>query len=188
MIETKGKLLIAMPGMGDPRFYQAVIYMCEHSEKGAMGLIINAPVPSLSFSDLLSELDITSKDNLARYAQDCVHFGGPVESSRGYILHSSDYQSSIQTLNVQDGFAMTATLDILEDIAGGTGPSQKLMMLGYAGWGPMQLEAEIAQNAWLTADAEADLVFNLEAEQKWGAALESLGVDPRGLSAAAGRA
>ncbi len=188
MIEIKGKLLVAMPGMGDPRFDNSVVFMCEHSEKGAMGLIINKPVPELSFLDLLQQLDIAPKGGIAPNAKDSVHFGGPVEGTRGYILHSSEYQASLQTLYVKDGFAMTATLDILEDIAAGNGPKRTLMMLGYSGWGPMQLEAEIAQNGWLTVDADPDLVFDLADAEKWGAALQSLGVDPRGLSAAAGRA
>lgn len=117
-----------------------------------------------------------------------VHYGGPVESARGFVLHSAEYQSSLQTLKVNDDFAMTATLDILEDIAVGDGPDRALMMLGYAGWGPMQLEAEIAENGWLTVDADQHLVFALDDEDKWSAALKSLGVDPKGLSAAAGRA
>ncbi|QBF33544.1 YqgE/AlgH family protein [Thalassococcus sp. S3] len=180
-----GKLLIAMPGMGDPRFERAVIYLCDHSEKGAMGLIVNKPADGVRLSDLLEQLEITP----AEAARDLpVYFGGPVESGRGFVLHSRDYHSSIQTLKVDERFGMTATLDILEDIAGGTGPDHALMMLGYSGWGAGQLESEISRNGWLTADANPDLVFARGDDDKWSAALKTLGVDPVMLSETAGRA
>lgn len=185
MIDLTGKLLIAMPGMGDPRFEHSVVFMCSHSDEGAMGLIVNKPAPGVDLFDLLEQLEI-HPDSGGRNRP--VHYGGPVESARGFVLHSGEYQSSLQTLQVNDDFAMTATLDILEDIATGDGPNRALMMLGYAGWGPMQLESEIAENGWLTADADQHLVFALDDEDKWSAALKSLGVDPKGLSAAAGRA
>jgi putative transcriptional regulator len=117
-----------------------------------------------------------------------VHFGGPVEGARGFVLHSGDYSAGAQSLPVGEDFAMTATLDILEDIAKGEGPESALMMLGYAGWGPGQLESEISMNGWLTAEAEKRLVYDLADTEKWGAALESLGVNPLTLSASAGRA
>jgi len=185
MIDLTGKLLIAMPGMGDPRFEHSVVFMCSHSDEGAMGLIVNKPGSGVSLFDLLEQLDIQLHGDRSNRP---VHYGGPVESARGFVLHSAEYQSSLQTLKVNDDFAMTATLDILEDIAVGDGPDRALMMLGYAGWGPMQLEAEIAENGWLTVDADQHLVFALDDEDKWSAALKSLGVDPKGLSAAAGRA
>lgn len=185
MIDLTGKLLIAMPGMGDPRFEHSVVFMCSHSDEGAMGLIVNKPGSGVSLFDLLEQLDIQLHGDRSNRP---VHYGGPVESARGFVLHSAEYQSSLQTLKVNDDFAMTATLDILEDIAVGDGPDRVLMMLGYAGWGPMQLEAEIAENGWLTVDADQHLVFALDDEDKWSAALKSLGVDPKGLSAAAGRA
>ncbi len=180
-----GKLLIAMPSMGDPRFEHSVVLMCSHNDEGAMGLIVNKPALDVRLSDLLVQLDIRFKDRIGDIR---VHFGGPVESARGFVLHSSDYRSNLQTLEISESFAMTATLDVLEDIAGGTGPERVLMALGYAGWGPGQLEAEIAQNGWLTAEADADLVFADDDSDKWAEALKSLGVDPLGLSSSTGRA
>lgn len=185
MIDLTGKLLIAMPGMGDPRFEHSVVFLCSHSEDGSMGLIVNKPASDVRLKNLMKQLEI---DCTAQDADRPVYFGGPVENARGFVLHSDEYKSNLQTLNVSDGFAMTATLDILEDIAGGRGPRLALLMLGYAGWGPMQLEAEIAQNGWLTADADPDLVFGEDNANKWAAALRSLGVDPKGLSGAAGHA
>ncbi|MEX0283046.1 MAG: YqgE/AlgH family protein [Paracoccaceae bacterium] len=183
-MDLTGKLLIAMPGMGDPRFESSVVFMCEHSDKGALGLIVNKPAPGITLGDLLKQLEIQGKPE----TDHPVHFGGPVEGSRGFVLHSSDYESSLETLVVSDAFSMTTTMDILEDIAAGNGPKCVLMMLGYSGWGPMQLESEIAQNGWLTVDAEPDLVFSEDHSGKWNAALRALGVDPKGLSAAAGHA
>ncbi len=174
-----------MPSMGDPRFERAVILICAYSEKGAMGLIINKPSGDVRMSDVLDQLDIQPSDRAARMP---VHFGGPVETGRGFVLHSADYQSSLHTLRVRGGFGMTATLDILEEIARDQGPDQALMMLGYAGWGPGQLEGEIARNGWLTAESSAELVFEVAAEDKWSETLVSLGIDPLGLSSAAGRA
>jgi putative transcriptional regulator len=185
MTDLTGKLLIAMPGMGDPRFEHSVVFMCSHKDDGAMGLIVNKPAADIRLSDLLDQLDIAPKAS----ARDLpVHFGGPVEASRGFVLHSRDYASNLQTLAVSDDFGMTATLDVLEDIAQGDGPSRALMMLGYAGWGPGQLEAEIGMNGWLTTESDPDLVFAGEDSAKWAAALKTLGVDPLGLSSHAGRA
>lgn len=184
-MDLTGKLLIAMPGMGDPRFDHSVVFICSHGDDGAMGLIVNKPAEDVRLSDLLEQLDI---DQAAPGRNMPVHFGGPVEGARGFVLHTTDYASSLQTLKIQQKFGMTATLDILEDIAQGTGPEQALMMLGYSGWGPGQLEAEIAHNGWLTTDADLDLVFKVADEVKWGSALKQLGVDPLGLSASAGRA
>lgn len=180
-----GKLLIAMPGMGDPRFEKSVVFMCSHSEDGALGLIVNKPAPELRFADLLTQLGIGQ----GRPERDIrVHFGGPVEHGRGFVLHSGDYRSSESTLRVGEAFGMTATMDVLEEIARGKGPERALLALGYAGWGPGQLESEILQNGWLTCDATPDLVFGEDAAKKWGAALKTLGVDPLTLSSAAGHA
>jgi putative transcriptional regulator len=184
-LDLEGKLLVAMPSMGDPRFEHAVIVLCSHSDKGAMGLIINKPSADIRMSDVLDQLDIASSAEAARMV---VHYGGPVETGRGFVLHSGEYASSLHTLQVAGGFGMTATMDILEEIARGEGPDEALMMLGYAGWGPGQLEDEIGQNGWLTADALPQLVFQVPAAQKWSAALESLGIDPITLSATAGHA
>lgn len=184
-LDLAGKLLVAMPGMGDPRFAHAVIFMTAHSDKGAMGLIINKPAPDLKLTDVLDHLvEGTPVDQ----GQLGVHIGGPVETGRGFVLHSLDYTSAIETMTIGSGFGLTATLDVLEDIAAGNGPRTALMMLGYAGWGPGQLEGEIAQNGWLVCPADPDLVFETTDEKKWTAALESIGIDPLGLSAAAGRA
>lgn len=185
-MDLSGKLLIAMPGMGDPRFDRSVIYLCAHSPEGAMGLIVNKPASDLSFGDLLDQLEIPRGEA----GQDIrVHFGGPVEHGRGFVLHSADYTSETDsTLQVDDRFGLTATLDILKDMARGTGPAQSLLALGYAGWGPGQLETEIAQNGWLTSDGEAGIVFDPDDSGKWGRALKHLGIDPLTLSAAAGRA
>ena len=159
--------------------------MCAHSEDGAMGLIINKPTEDLSFNDLIEQLSIKPGP---QEAQTPIHFGGPVEHGRGFVLHSDDYGANEATLEVKGGFGMTATLDILEDIAEGRGPASSILALGYAGWGPGQLEGEIQQNGWLVSEAESEIVFDLPNTKKWGAALKTLGVDPLTLSAAAGRA
>jgi putative transcriptional regulator len=184
-LDLTGKLLVAMPGMADSRFDHSVILVCVHSDQGAMGLVLNKPSSDVRMSDVLDQLDI---DPTAQARALTVHFGGPVETGRGFVLHSLDYTSSLHTLNVEGGFGMTATLDILEELAKGGGPHQALMMLGYAGWGPGQLENEIAHNGWLTIDASPQLVFEEPSLTKWQAALLSIGVDPLGLSSHAGHA
>jgi len=180
-----GKLLIAMPDMGDPRFERAVIYVCAHSTDGAMGLIINKPTPDVRFADLLEQLSIDDGE-LAVDVR--IHYGGPVETGRGFVLHTSDYKSGAGTMEVADGISMTATLDILEDIATGSGPTRSMLGLGYAGWGPAQLEGELISNCWLVCDANDDILFGRAAEHKWTAALKTLGIDPLMLSAAGGSA
>ncbi|MDW4499775.1 YqgE/AlgH family protein [Sulfitobacter sp. D35] len=185
VLDLTGKLLVAMPGMGDPRFDRSVILLCVHSDDGAMGLILNKPSAEVGMTDVLDQLDI---DPVAEAAAMPVHIGGPVEMGRGFVLHSREYESRLHTLEVPGGYGMTATLDILEDIARGAGPEKALMMLGYAGWAPGQLEDEIGRNGWLTADASPKLVFGTPAARKWEAALASLGIDPLGLSSAAGHA
>ncbi len=180
-----GKLLIAMPDMGDPRFAQSVIYMCAHSDDGGMGLIVNKPQVDIQFGDLLDQLGI---DRAPGVRDIRVHFGGPVDHARGFVLHSIDYRSEIGTLQVDDRIGMTATMDVLEDIGKGKGPKASMLALGYAGWGPGQLESEIAQNGWLTCDPRDDIVFGRANEHKWTAALKVLGIDPLLLSATAGRA
>lgn len=184
-MNLSGKLLIAMPGMGDPRFEKSVIFMCAHSDDGAMGLIVNKPAGDLNFDDLLEQLGI-EKSPEGRDIH--IHFGGPVEHGRGFVLHSADYATPGTTLQVDDGMAMTATLDILDDLAHGGGPQRSLLALGYSGWGPGQLEGEIVQNGWLTCDADPEIVFDADNGSKWGRALKLLGIDPLTLSAAAGRA
>jgi putative transcriptional regulator len=180
-----GQLLIAMPGMGDLRFERTVIFMCAHSAEGAMGLIVNKPAPELSFADLLAQLKIPATIDLRGTR---VHFGGPVEHGRGFVLHTPDYSVEESSLHVSPDFSMTATVDILQDMARGEGPQRALLALGYAGWGPGQLEGEIQANGWLTAPADAALVFDERDSDKWGAALKSISIDPRLLSAGGGRA
>ena len=183
--DLTGRMLIAMPGMGDPRFAHAVVYLCAHSDEGAMGLIVNKPSGDVSMEMLLDQLQIESEIDLAGQQ---VHFGGPVETGRGFVLHSDEYRSALETLRVGDGIALTATRDILEDIATGKGPERAQLMLGYAGWGPGQLEAELAENGWLVCDATPDLVFRTEDDRKWEAALATLGVSAVALSSEGGRA
>ena len=183
--DLTGKLLIAMPGMGDPRFSHSVVYLCAHSDEGAMGLIVNKRVPEIALDDLLSQLDIATGAGSHHHA---VHFGGPVEGARGFVLHSGDAADYPGTLRVDEAFAMTATRDILEDIAKGNGPSAALTALGYAGWGPGQLESELRQNAWLTATADSAIVFDPDDNAKWSRALAALGIDPLLLSAEGGTA
>ncbi len=180
-----GRMLIAMPGMGDTRFDRAVVFMCEHTDEGAMGLIINKPNSDLDMPTLLSQLDIDPKRDLS---QRVVYFGGPVELGRGFVLHDATYTSGAASVPICEGIRMTATLDILEDIARGEGPKDWLMLLGYSGWGPGQLETELAQNAWLVCDGAARLVFDLPDASKWEAALETLGIAALALSSAGGRA
>jgi len=184
-MDLTGKLLIAMPGMGDPRFDHSVVYMCSHGDDGAMGLIINKP-SDLRIKTLLSQLNIACR--IPVVGERLVHFGGPVEMSRGFVLHSADYEANLHSMQISDDFSMTATLDVLEDLASGRGPLNSMLTLGYSGWGPDQLEGEIADNGWLTTDATSKLVFDVPDDEKWEAALATLGVDPLTLSASAGRA
>ncbi len=175
-----------MPGMGDPRFARSVVLVCAHSDEGAMGLIVNKPAPDIRFAQLLDQLRIPRTD----HGRDIrVHFGGPVERGRGFVLHSPDYRAEGGgTMAVGEGFAMTATQDILTALGAGEGPADAFLALGYAGWGPGQVEAEIARNDWLTVGAAADLIFRTDNRGKWAAALLTLGIDPLTLSAQAGRA
>lgn len=174
-----------MPAMGDPRFARSVIYMCVHSANGAMGLIVNKPNPDVRMADLLGQLGIAPQPGMRDIR---VHFGGPVERARGFVLHSADYAAGEATLKVDAATSMTATVEVLEVIARGGGPQSSLFALGYAGWGPGQLEAEIAQNGWLSCAPRSDIIFGRADEHKWAAALKSMGVDPLGLSSTAGRA
>lgn len=184
-MDLTGKILIAMPGMDDPRFSQSVVFVCAHSNDGAMGLILNKPTGDLQLFDLMDQLDITRR---ATARARPVHFGGPVETGRGFVLHETAYRPALPSLKVVGGFALTATLDILEDMAAGRGPQSALVALGYAGWGSGQLEDEIAQNGWLVCDADHTLVFGTADAHKWEAALASLGISPLALSAEAGHA
>lgn len=180
-----GKMLIAMPSMGDPRFEKTLIYLCAHSEDGALGLVVNRRADDVNQADLYDQLDIEMSRNAA---QRHVHYGGPVETARSFVLHSSDYHSDEATLEVDDEFSMTATIDVLKALASGEGPANALIVLGYAGWSGGQLEDELQRNGWLTCDADRDLVFGVNEDGKWEAALAKLGVDPTWLSAEGGSA
>lgn len=183
--DLTGQFLIAMPGMGDPRFDRSVVFLCAHSDQGAMGLIVNKPAPGASMDELMDQLGIGAVPPRLKPG---VQFGGPVELGRGFVLHSTDYESEGSTLVVDETFAMTGTLDILRDMAAGGGPRVAMLALGYAGWGPGQLETELGRNDWLTADAHERIIFDLPNAAKWEAALAVLGIDPLYLSAAAGKA
>ncbi|MEN8195747.1 MAG: YqgE/AlgH family protein [Pseudomonadota bacterium] len=179
-----GQLLVAMPNMPDPRFAKTVIYMCAHSEEGAMGLVVNRLAEELSFPDLLCQVGLEGVE-VRRSIE--VHFGGPVESGRGFVLHSTDFEQD-GTMMVDDGVALTASVDMLKEIAEGGGPGNCLLALGYSGWGPGQLDQEIQGNGWLNVAADADLVFGRDLESKWEKAIAKIGVDPSMLSSTAGRA
>ncbi len=183
-IYLPGQLLIAMPSMTDPRFEKSVIYMCAHNSDGAMGLVINRAIDSLTFPELLEQLEI---DPGSGGDQIRVLFGGPVEQARGFVLHSPDYLQDA-SLVVDDNVVLTATIDILRAIADGTGPNNCLLALGYAGWGAGQLDSEIKSNGWLSVDADEDLVFGCDLDEKWERAMTKIGIDPRMLSDAAGHA
>ena len=173
-----GQLLIAMPGMRDERFARSVIYMCAHTEEGAMGLVLNQRLEPLTFSELMSQLELDEK----HASKDVpVHCGGPVEAGRGFVLHTSDYQQEA-TLEVVNGVALTATVDILKAIARGDGPEKSLLALGYAGWGPGQLDMEIRANGWLQVPSDAEIIFDDQLDTKWERAFQRLGIDPRMLS------
>jgi len=178
-----GQLLVAMPQMEDYRFARSVIYMCAHNEEGAMGLVINKLIESLTMPDLLKQLGIPAE---GMSGGSRVHFGGPVETGRGFVLHSADYVED-GTL-VVGGVALTATLDILRAIGRGGGPRRSLLALGYAGWGQGQLDAEMQANGWLHVAADEDIVFDDGLMDKWQRALAKLGVNPLTLSGDAGHA
>lgn len=179
-----GQMLVAMPGMRDPRFARTVIYMCAHSPEGAMGLVVNRAIEQVSFTALLEQLEIEDTGLGLPFS---IHFGGPVETGRGFVLHSPDYRRD-GTLVVSGSVALTATIDIVRAIARGDGPKRHLLALGYSGWGPGQLDAEIRANAWLQVDADDDLVFGSVLDQKWIRAMAKLGIDPRMLLDVAGHA
>ncbi len=175
--DLTGKLLIAMPFLPDPRFSHSVIYICGHDSQGAIGLIINKGLPAVTFEELLSQMEV---DISGIHNQIPIHYGGPVEIGRGFVLHSSDYLTD-STVLIENGFAMTATLDILRAMALNEGPRQTLLALGYVGWSSGQLEHEIQENGWLTIEASPELIFGSDLNGKWREALATLGIDPAGL-------
>jgi len=180
-----GKLLIAMPGMPDMRFEKSVIFMCSHSAEGALGLIVNKPLDGLPFRELMTQMDIPVTDATPSVP---VMFGGPVETDRGYVLHSNERASVSASLAVTSEISLTPTIDILRAIARGTGPQKFLFALGYAGWGPGQIEEEIAGNGWIHCDADSEIIFRGDATSKWELALAKLGASISGLSSDIGHA
>ena len=180
----EGKMLIAMPQMTDPRFERSVLFLCAHSADGAMGLVDNKTIDPITFPDLSKQLNI---DVGGATESISVHFGGPVESGRGFVLHSDDYVQD-STLVIDAGVALTATTDVLKAIARGGGPKRSLLALGYAGWSPGQLDAEIQANGWLHVDPDNELIFGGDLEGKWEQAIAKLGIDMTLLSGEAGHA
>jgi putative transcriptional regulator len=187
-----GQCLIAMPGMADTRFSRSVVYVCAHSEDGAMGIIVNKPAADTRFPDLLVQLDVIPSDELIRLPSQAeklqVLRGGPVETKRGFVLHTADFFLESATLPIDDGICLTATLDILRAIAIGSGPESAVLALGYAGWGAGQLESEIQANGWLHCAADPALLFDDGIDTKYTRALGKIGIDPAFLSSEAGHA
>lgn len=187
-----GQCLIAMPGMSDPRFARSVVYLCAHSEDGAMGIIVNKPAADTRFPELLVQLDVIPPDQAIRLPSQAERMkvlrGGPVETKRGFVLHSADFFLESATLPIDDGICLTATLDILRAIAVGTGPENAVLALGYAGWGAGQLESEIQSNGWLHCAADQALLFDDALDTKYARALSKLGIDQAFLSKDAGHA
>src|SRR5215208_1825019 len=190
--DLDGQILLAMPGMADERFARAVIYVCAHSSEGAMGIVLNRPASDLSFPDLLVQLEIVPEMERIRLPGRVsgvqVLMGGPVETSRGFVLHSPDFYIDQSTLPIDDGVCLTATIDILRAIARGNGPQSAVLALGYAGWTAGQLESEIQANGWLNCPADPELIFHSAFDLKYEMALRRIGVDPAMLSTDAGHA
>jgi putative transcriptional regulator len=180
-----GKLLIAMPSIGDPRFDHSVVLMCDHSDQHAMGIVINKPVEGLRLPALFDQLGVDSADAPPDRP---VRLGGPVDRERGFVIHSGDFDAEGSTLAIAGGIGLTATKDVLEAIASSSPPRRSLLALGYSGWGPGQLEDELAGNAWLVAEADETLIFEDEDTEKWERALSKIGVSPEHLSAVIGNA
>jgi putative transcriptional regulator len=187
-----GQLLVAMPGMADDRFSRAVIYICAHSAEGAMGIVLNRPASDLNFPDLLVQLEIVPEAERIRLPQRVGHMqvlmGGPVETSRGFVLHSPDFYIDQSTLPIDDSVCLTATIDILRAIARGEGPQNAVLALGYAGWSAGQLESEIQANGWLNCPADPELIFSASADTRYELAMRKIGIEPAMLSTEAGHA
>jgi putative transcriptional regulator len=183
-----GKLLIAMPSISDPNFEKSVVFLCAHSEQGAMGFVVNKPAPLTVFSDLIEKTELAGKlDEVPQEVMEIpIRLGGPVETFRGFVLHSPDYPPDDTSLLIGNSHVVSATLTVLTDIATGKGPAQRMIALGYAGWSPGQLENEILHNGWLHCDADASIIYAPDLEAKHGMALAKLGIDPRMLSSEAG--
>lgn len=183
-----GKILLAMPNMEDPRFHRAVILICAHDENGAMGLVLNNRLPGIDLHHLLEQLNIHPDDAQAVNTHDIpVMSGGPVENSRGFILHTNDFSQN-DTVSVSDNLSVTGTIDALRAVASGQMPEKMVFVLGYAGWTEGQLDAELQDNVWLVANGDADLIFAVEPAEKWNYGIKKMGIDLALLSGAAGRA
>ncbi|MBP6985374.1 MAG: YqgE/AlgH family protein [Alphaproteobacteria bacterium] len=179
-----GKFLVAMPGMDDPRFEDTILYICGHDASGAMGLIVNKLVESISFKGLMEQLEIEVANKIPHIP---VYFGGPIEMGRGFVLHSNDYIHD-SSVSITDDVILTATVDILKDMAMQRGPKYSILALGYSGWSPGQLENEIKRNGWLEINGDVDILFKTEIEVKRSKALTKLGIDPSMLSSLSGHA
>ena len=179
-----GQLLIAMPGIMDERFYKTVIYICAHSEDGAMGLILNHIMTGISFQELLEQLEI---DGVPTSIDPPIHFGGPVDVGRGFVLHTNDFKQE-GTIEVDEKIFLTSTMDILKAIAKGDGPRKSLLALGYAGWSAGQLDEEIRANGWLQAPADDNLLFGADQRSKWEKSIAKIGINPVMLSGESGHA
>jgi putative transcriptional regulator len=180
----RNKLLVAMPTLRESAFTKSVVYLCAHGEAGAMGIVINRPLEGIAFGELIGQLQLPCARVLR---EPVVHFGGPVETGRGFVLHSTDFMRE-DTVRIDGGVCITGTVDILKAIAEGEGPKQSIFALGYAGWGPGQLEAEMQANSWLTAPADDDLIFSADLTHKWEMAMGRMGVSPAFLSLESGHA
>src|SRR5215510_5133014 len=176
-----GQMLIAMPSMRDERFTRSLIYVCAHSSEGAMGIVVNQPAANINFPDLLVQLEVIPATDLIQLPRRAgtvkVLRGGPVETGRGFVLHSADFFIENSTLPIDDGICLTATLDILKAIARGKGPESAVLALGYAGWAPGELETQIQENGWLHCPADSDLIFGTDNDGKYAKALRKLGID-----------
>ena len=180
----RNQLLIAMPSIGDGFFNRSVVYICAHGPAGAMGLVINQRLQDVEFKELLTQLNLPKSQLIV---EPVVHFGGPVETGRGFVLHSTDFLRE-DTMRITDTLCITGTIDILKAIAEGKGPNRSIFALGYAGWGPGQLETEMQSNAWLTIPADEEILFNTLLTKKWEKALSRLGITPETLSMEVGHA
>jgi putative transcriptional regulator len=187
-----GQMLIASPGMQDERFSRSLIYMCAHSSEGAMGIVVNQPAPHISFPDLLVKLDVIPKAEKiqlpSRAGDVTVLKGGPVETERGFVLHSADFFIENSTLPIDEGICLTATLGILKAIARGAGPASAILALGYAGWSPGQLENEMQHNGWLHCSPDPELIFGTDIDAKYDRAMQKIGIRPGMLSSDVGHA
>ena len=181
-MNLKGKILVSMPSLKDDRFFKTVIYMCAHSSEGSMGIIINKKIDYDLYPDLLKQLGINNNNKKI-----FLRYGGPVESGRGFVLHSDDIIKK-ESLNINKGIALTNTEEFYNDISAGNGPKNSILALGYAGWGAGQLELEIMENSWMSLSVDNNFLFDDEISQKWSQAFKIIGVDPANLSSNAGRA